>query len=517
MSLAFVRGLFGAGLFVFLSQPTHAAPSFDLSTVVDKAKKLAEQPYQAPAEVPQFLQELSYDQYQEIRFNPDLSLWGASESKFRVMMASPGTYYSHAVAINEIDAQGVRPVPFDKANFNFPNDTLSKRIPADLGYAGFRLTFPMETETVHNQFLSFAGASYFRGVGKNNQFGVSARGIAVDTGLRSGEEYPAFIEYWLERPPAEANSMVVYGLLNGPSVTGAYRFRVFPGEATRVEVTATLFMRREVGLLGMAPLTSMFYYGENTPRPHGEWRPQVHDSDGLLINNGVSGEWLWRPLTNPHSLRMSFLQTEDIRGFGLLQRDTDYARFEDLEARYDKRPSAWVETKGKWGKGEIVLVEIPSRSETNDNIVTFWRPLEPVGAGGEITREYTLHFGDASITGQPSAAAVQTFIGDGNRVGGGSVEGAYRVIVDFAGGQLDTLGPQASVVSSVSGGPEVEILEHFVEYSEPDNGWRLSMLVRPAPTASMSVRAYLSMEGEPLTETWTYELPPDSGVRAQGR
>lgn len=517
MSLTLVRGLVGAGLVIFFSQAAQAEPSFDLGIVIEKARKLAEQPYQAPLEVPQFLQELTYAQYQNIRFNPDFSLWGDSESKFRVMMASPGTYYSHAVAINEIDAEGVRPVPFDKASFNYPNDTLAKRIPADLGYAGFRLTYPMQTANVQNQFLSFAGASYFRGVGKNNQFGVSARGIAVDTGLRSGEEYPAFIEYWLERPAGNADSMVVYGLLDGPSVTGAYRFRVFPGEATRVEVTATLFMRRQVGLLGLAPLTSMFYYGENTPRPHGEWRPQVHDSNGLLINNGVSGEWLWRPLINPRGLRMSYLQTEDIRGFGLLQRDSDYARFEDLEARYEKRPSAWVETKGNWGKGEIVLVEIPSRSETNDNIVAFWRPTEPVGAGGEITREYTLYFGDTSITGQPSAVALQTFIGDGNRVGGGNVEGAYRIIVDFAGGQLDALDAQASVVSSATGAADVEILEHFVEYSEPDKSWRLSMLVRPAPTALMSVRAYLSMDGKPLTETWTYELPPDSGVRGQGR
>ncbi|MEX0604051.1 MAG: glucan biosynthesis protein G [Marinobacter sp.] len=517
MSSAFAYGLLGAGLFVFFSQAAQAESPFDLSTVAEKAKKLAEQPYQAPAEIPQFLRELTYSQYQEIRFKPEASLWSDSESRFRVMMASPGTYYGHAVAINEIDAEGVRSVPFEKANFNYPNDTLAKRIPADLGYAGFRLTYPMETDTVQNQFLSFAGASYFRGVGKDNHFGLSARGVAIDTGLRSGEEYPSFVEYWIERPDADADSMVVYSLLDGPSVTGAYRFRVFPGDATRVEVTATLFMRREVGLLGMAPLTSMFYYGENTPRPHGEWRPQVHDSDGLLIHDGNTGEWLWRPLINPHGLRMSYLQTEDVQGFGLLQRDTDYARFEDLEARYDKRPSAWVETKGNWGKGEIVLVEIPTRSETNDNIVAFWRPKEPVGAGEEISREYTLHFGDASVTGQPTAAAMQTFIGDGNRVGGGSVEGAYRIIVDFAGGKLDTLDAQASVVSSATGGADVEILEHFVEYSEPDKSWRLSMLVRPAPAALMSVRAYLSMDGEPLTETWTYELPPDSGVRAQER
>ncbi|WP_166267752.1 glucan biosynthesis protein G [Marinobacter caseinilyticus] len=510
--MVFVRGLLAAVWLVF-AIPCVDAATFTFDVVIDQARALAKQPYQALAQVPQFLRDLEYRQYQEIRFKPEASLWRGSKSKFQVMMMSPGTYYSQPVTLHEVDSDGVHTIAFDKSNFDYPNESLAKRIPADTGYAGFKLTYPMHDDTTQNQFLVFAGASYFRGVGRDNHFGLSARGIAVDTGLPSGEEYPMFVEYWIERPAAGADVMTVYGLLDGPSVTGAYRFQIHPGESTRVEVTAQVFLREDIQLLGFAPLTSMFYYGENTPRPVGEWRPQVHDSDGLLIHDGRSGEWLWRPLINPRKLRMSFLEVENLRGFGLLQRNSEFSQFEDAEARYDARPSAWVEPKGVWGKGQIVLVEIPTRSETHDNIVAFWHPAEPTLAGQQLSREYTLRFGSATLPGQPSAAAQQTFVGDGNRVGGGAVEGAYRVIVDFAGGKLAGLGPGASVVSSVTGGERVEVLEHFVEYIAPEKYWRLSMLVRPAADAILSLRAFLSLDGQPLTETWTYELPPQAGVR----
>lgn len=487
---------------------------FDFNAVIEKARERASQAYQAPPEVPQFLQDLTYNQYQEIRFKPEASLWQSDDSEFEIMTVTPGMYYGHPVQLNQVDGEGVREIPFRKSDFTYPTEELAKRIPADLGYAGFKVTYPLNTADTQNQFLVFAGASYFRGVGSANTFGVSGRGIAVDTGLRSGEEFPNFVEYWLVRPAADADSMVVYGLLDGPSVTGAYRFEVYPGDQTRVEVRSRLFFRENIGLLGVAPLTSMFYYGSNTVKPAGEWRPQVHDSDGLLIHDGVSGEWLWRPLINPRSLRMSYLQTNNVQGFGLMQRDTGFSGYEDMSARYDKRPSAWVETEGDWGKGEVVLVEIPTSSEANDNIVAFWRPQTPVESGDELDFGYSVSFGGPDITGQPLAPAVQTFLGDGNRLGGGAEAGAYRVIVDFAGGPLDELDPTAAVVSKVSGGKSAEVLEHFVEHIGPTNRWRISMLVRPAPEQTLALRAYLSLDSKPLTETWTYELPAGEDVRA---
>lgn len=490
------------------------AHAFGFADVVEMAKARAEKAYEPPSPAPQFLRDLSYSDYQAIRFKPEENLWRQGGSRFEVEMIPPGSYYTHAVKLNEVDSQGVTPIPFDKANFNYPNDAFAKRVPADLGYAGFKLTFPLYKETAQDEFLTFGGASYFQGIGRHNRFGLSARGIAVDTGLPSGEEVPSFVEFWLERPAGGSDTMRVYGLLDGPSVTGAYRFDIHPGDSTRIEVTAELFFRDNVELLGLAPLTSMFYYGENTIRPRGEWRPQVHDSDGLLIHDGASGEWLWRPLLNPRTLRMNYLEVGNLKGFGLMQRNTEFHQFEDMEARYDKRPSAWVDTKGDWGKGDVVLVEIPTRDETNDNIVAFWRPETGVKAGDHRKLEYALSFGGPGIVEQPTAHAEQTFVGEGDRIGGGNVEGAFRLIVDFDGGELDKLKPDAPVVSQVSGSEGVEVIEHFVEYNEPEQAWRLSMLIRPAPEKNMGVRGFLSIEGKPLTETWTYELPPNSDLRA---
>jgi glucans biosynthesis protein len=495
-----------------------AASGFEFQHVIDKARALAAQPYKAPPTIPRFMRELAYDQYQDIRFDPERSLWRESDSRFQVMFFSAGLYYAHPVAINVIDADGVHAVPYRKSWFTFADAELERRVPADLGFAGFKLAFPLIDGQEHNQFLVFAGASYFRGVGRDNAWGISGRGIAVDTGLPSGEEFPSFIEFWLERPAPGADALRFYGLLDGESLTGAYRFTAYPGTATRLEVEAVLFARDTVELLGVAPLTSMFFYGENTARPAGEWRREVHDSDGLLIHDGATGEWLWRPLVNPVHLEMDFFRTGNVRGFGLLQRDTEFASYHDLGARYERRPSAWVAPRGEWGPGEVVLVQIPTASETNDNIVAFWTPATKAAPAGEpLSFAYTVSFGAADVANTPMGRAVNTFVGDGNIIGGGNVEGAYRFIVDFAGGPLDKLKPRAAVVGTVSAGEGGEVIEHFVEYNDALRTWRLSILARPAAGKPLELRAFLREGDAALTETWTYRLPAINDIRARSR
>lgn len=494
-----------------------ADEAFGFDQVAEKARELAGQRWQAPPSVPDFMRELEYSRYQEIRFRDDRNLWRDTDSRFQVMLTPAGKYFTHAVALNEIRDGEVEPIRFARDLFTYPNEEFAKRVPPDLGFAGFRLTYPLRGPDINNQFLSFAGASYFRGVGRNDGFGLSARGIAIDTGQPNGEEFPSFIEFWLEQPDGDDDQVVVYGLLNGPSLTGAYQFTIRPGDTLDMDVHARLFFRHKVGLPGYAPLTSMFYYGENTLRPLGEWRPQTHDSDGLLVTDGENGEWLWRPLINPSALRISYLRTNNPRGFGLMQRNRDFRDFQDLEARYELRPSAWVEPEGDWGPGNVVLVEIPTRSEVNDNIVAFWSPENAPEGGTSVDLEYRMRFGPAGpgLTGHPSGYAVNTFIGDGNRIGGGDQEGSYRILVDFEGGVLGETDPGADVVSMVSANEQTEVLEHFVEYSEPTKQWRLSILVRPSGNETMALRAFLSLDDEPLTETWTYELPPGVDIRAK--
>ncbi|MGO1501767.1 MAG: glucan biosynthesis protein G [Marinobacter sp.] len=501
--------------FVILMTLTGHVQAFGFDDVADKAKALADEAYQPPAQAPDFLKNLGYADYQSIRFKPEESLWRSDKSRFQVMMIPQGSFYSQTVQLNVVDSEGVRPIGFDKTLFDYPNLELAKRIPADLGYAGLKLTYPLSGKGEQNQFLVFGGASYFRGVGANNAYGISGRGIAVNTGLPSGEQFPTFTEFWMERPKADSDVMVVYGLLDGRSLTGAYRFEIRPGKSTQMDVTAQLFFREDVEQLGQAPLTSMFFYGDNTLRPRGEWRPQVHDSDGLLINDGKTGEWLWRPLVNPAGLQLSYHHVQDLDGFGLIQRDRKFDDFQDSEARYDRRPSMWVKPLGNneegWGEGEVVLVEIPSSSETNDNIVAFFKSSQPVKARENRHLEYSVTFGEPEITEQPNGQAVRTFIGNG-RENGGSGD-ALRLIVDFKGGGLAGLRPDATVVSQVSGGEGVEVLEEFVEYIEVSDVWRLSILAKPSAGQPLTLRGFLNKDNEPVTETWTYLLGPKTDLR----
>lgn len=507
-------------LLVILWATSTTAWSFDYRTVVDKARLLAQQPYEAPRPIPKFMQEMSFHQYQGIRFKPEKSLWREAQSRFQVMLVPPGLYYTHAVKINVIDSGGVRPLAYSKDYFNFElgdAGETEKKIPPDIGFAGFKLTYPFKGKDAQNQFLVFAGASYFRGVGADNAFGLSARGLAIDTGLPSGEQFPSFIEFWLERPNAAAKSMTVYGLLSGESVTGAYRFVITPGAVTKMAVQATLFTRKEVRLLGVAPLTSMFFYGENTPRPRGEWRPRVHDSDGLLVHDGATGEWLWRPLINPKRLQMDYFMVGAVRGFGLMQRQGRFDAYEDYSTRYELRPSGWIEPQGEWGKGNVVLVQLPTPNETNDNIVAFWSPAERVPPGKPLSLAYTLSFGGPAVVNTPMAQAQDTYLGSGNLIGGGHVPGSYRFIVDFAGGPLAAHDPKTPVTGVVTALEEGQIIESFVEYLEPDSQWRLSILAKPAANRPLALRAFLKEGDKTLSETWTYYLPALDAAEIEGQ
>ena len=506
-----IKSLLGVMLLLAASV-SHAAQPFGLDDVVKMAQDLAAKPYKAPEPIPRFLREMNYQQFQGIRFDDSKSLWHAGGSMFQVMLMSPGLYFDHAVKINIIDSTGVHKLAYRKDMFTYSDADVEKLIPQDLGFAGFKLTFPFFDPKVQNQFLVFAGASYFRGVGKDNGWGISSRGIAVDTGLPSGEEFPSFNEFWLVHPAANSDQMVVYGLLDGPSVSGAYQFIIQPGEHTDVKVKCVLFPRKSIQLMGIAPLTSMFYYGENTSRPRGEWRTQVHDSDGLLIQNGDTGEWLWRPLINPNHLEMDYFSTVDVQGFGLLQRDTDYRDYDDLGARYDLRPSTWVTPDSKWGPGRIVLVQLPTREETNDNIVAFWSPQAPPTPEKPYEIGYTISFGNADMPPEKTGHVIHTFVGDGNIIGGGNKPGAYRVVVDFAGGELDKLSHRSVVDGVVTGLEGTDILEQYVEYNPVEHGWRLSLLAKPADGKSLALRAFLRQGDRTLTETWTYRLPADNDI-----
>lgn len=497
--------------------PLGSAAAFGLDDVAARAQEMAQKPYEAPKPIPQFMRDLSYDEFRSIRFDPKHSLWQDTNSRFQVMLVAPGRMFDHAVRINVVDGDQVQQVPFRKEYFSFGSESLRDRVPQDLGYAGFKLTFPLNRADVQDQFLVFAGASYFRGVAKGEAFGLSSRGAAIDTGLMTGEEFPSFVEYWLVRPKPDAQAMTVYALLDSPRLTGAYRFVVHPGAPTRIDTRAVLFSRDKMELLGVAPLTSMFFYGENTGRPTGNWRPEVHDSDGVLIHNGT-GEWLWRPILNPKTLQVDSFLVDNINGFGLLQRDRRFEAYEDPEADYQRRPSAWVQFKNNRGAGRVVLVQIPTRDETNDNIVAFWSPREAFPGGQRLEVEYELSFGNAGhVVDEPLARAANTFVGRGDIMGGGAADGAYRLVVDFRGRPLERLpagAPVEAVATAQEGG---KVLEQTVHYVAATDSWRMSLLARPAKGKPLVLRAFLRDGDEALSETWNYQLPVRNSIRGDAQ
>jgi periplasmic glucans biosynthesis protein len=482
-----------------------AAKRFGIDQVVERARNFAERPYEDPrGKIPQWLLDLSYDQWREIRYRPERALWADLHLPFTVQFFHPGLFYDRTVRVNVVEGRKIVPVDFSPGDFDYGRSEFASRVPQDLGWAGFRVHYPIKTRSYEDEVIVFLGASYFRAVGRDQVFGLSARGLAIDTALPSGEEFPWFREFWLVRPAAVAKSLTLYALLDSPSLTGAYRFEVTPGVQTQVDVEMHLFRRTGVKKLGIAPLTSMFLRGEAGGADPGDYRPEVHDSDGLLMASST-GEWIWRPLENPRSLSVTSFALTDPRGFGLLQRDRAFDHYQDLEARPDLRPSAWIAPAGAWGAGRVELVEIPTHRDANDNIVAYWVPSEVPPPKQPIAYSYSVYwYGDDPLR-PPGGRAVAT------RRDTGSVEGAVRFLVDFEGRELAAL-PEDTVlraIVSVGGSDEAEqVLEQQVLRNPVTKGWRLVFQVRRPEDEPVELRAFLQREDQALTETWTYLLRP---------
>ncbi|KEZ77825.1 glucan biosynthesis protein [Salinisphaera hydrothermalis] len=486
---------------------TELSGPFSYDKLIDQAKALAKKDYQAPAKVPQFLTKLSPDQLSQISFKRDDALWHDQKLPFQVMFYHPGSYYEHAVTIHVIKDGKTTTVQFDKNDFNYPNDDLKKKVPDDLGYAGLKLLHTLGDPKKMDEVVSFLGASYFRALGADEHYGLSARGLAINTGnTQKGEEFPNFTQFWLVDPGDKSKDMTLYALLDSPSVTGAYKFVITPGQATHTHVEETLFTRKDIAKLGIAPLTSMFTWGENSLARINDYRPEAHDSDGMLISS-ANGEWLWRPLVNPQKLWMNQFDANNVRGFGLMQRDRNFDDYQDLNYEYEKRPNAWVTPDGDWGKGHLELVEIPSDSEVNDNISLYWVPQEPVKAGQRLHFAYDIKWSSDLAVPKSLGHAIATRVGMA-AVAPGQQKNQVRVVIDFVGGELSKLTDANSVQPKVNATRDVTLNNIQAVRNPHTGGWRLSFLV---PTSALDkpleLRAYLAdANGGGLTETWSYLL-----------
>jgi glucans biosynthesis protein len=482
--------------------PAHARFAFD--DVVEKARRVAQEPFKEPrGQIPDWLLKISYDEWRDIRFRADRALWRELKLPFQVQFFHPGLYYDRVVNINVVKTGVVTPLKFSPSLFDYGKNEFASRVPQELGFAGFRVHYPIKTPNYYDEVIVFLGATYFRALGRDEVFGLSARGLAVDTAESHGEEFPYFKEFWLVTPAPKAKEMTLYALLDSPRVTGAYTFVVAPGDETVVKVDLRLFLRKEIGKLGIAPLTSMFFHGENTGRFFDDWRPEAHDSDGVLLSF-PTGEWLWRPLDNPKTLHLSGPQMENPRGFGLLQRDRNFDHYQDLETRSEIRPSAWTVPRGDWGRGRVEVVEIPTPSDVNDNVVAYWVPEKAPTPAEPASFAYAVSWYGDDPARPPQGRVVST------RRDSGTIENGQRFVIDFEGKNLSAIPGDRVLrgVVSIQGGDEAgELLDQHVVKNVLTGGWRLSFQVRPKKRP-LELRAFLEEAGETLTETWSYAILP---------
>lgn len=469
---------------------------FSIDLLRARARALAGHPYQAPrSNLPRDLHDLTYDQYRDIRFRPSEALW--TEQAFSAQFFHPGFYYESPIRIFQIADEKARELRFSPRLFDYGANKFNvARLEENIGFAGFRIHHRLNSPGVVDELIAFLGASYFRALGRHMQYGLSARGLAIGTASETGEEFPYFSEFYLERP-VDPNSLVIHALLDSPSLTGAYTFTVRPGDETVIDVGISLYTRSKVEQIGIAPLTSMFFFGANDRQEVDDFRPAVHDSDGLMLLTGA-GEWIWRPLVNPARLRISTFTDRNPKGFGLMQRNRHFSTYQDLEARYETRPSAWIEPVGGWGAGGIVLIEIPTDEEINDNIVAFWRPANPLPAKSEWQGAYRVHWcRDVSFVAPRLGATLATRIGRGTR------EGSRKFVLDFAGGPLPAA-PDAAIRAQLwtSRGELEHVVTHFNDIA---SSWRVTFELLPVGDDPIELRCILTNGAQHLTETWSYQ------------
>ena len=478
-----------------------AETNFSFDGLRARASALAAKPYVAPASrVPAWLLKLSYDEHRRIRFDETHSWWRQEGLPFQLQFFHPGFVQNSTVQISEVSGGKAELIKFSRDLFIYDRLTPGE-LPPTMGFAGFRILYPLNKPG--DEVGAFQGASYFRMLCQKTIYGLSARGLALNTAEPGGEEFPIFTEFWIEKPLPVAKSITVYALLDSVSVAGAYRFDIAPGAETIVQVKTALFFRKAVKTVGLAPLTSMFWHGENTNTVTNDFRPEVHDSDGLMINTGT-GEWLWRPLDNPASPRVASFSDRAPRGFGLMQRDRNFENYQDMEAAYHKRPGGWVEPIGNWGNGSVRLVELSTPDETNDNIVAFWVPERLPAPGEALELQYRLHWVVDQIH-PPVGYVVATRHGR-TKTHESDLE---RFFIDFGGPTLTTHEADPAVESVVTVGSGATLVHSIVQKNPYNGTWRAAFAIKPDGSGHpVELRCFLRKPDHVLTETWSYLWQP---------
>lgn len=499
-----------------LSTVAHAEESaandapFDFDSFSARMKLMAKDTYVPPSvALPPAYANLNYDGFRKVQFDHEKAKWLDKQIGYAVHAFPMGWLFKEPVSVFTLDGGKAQPIGFQTSDFNFHDAAVQKEAEAEPfpGVAGIRVNYPLNNPDIIDELVVFLGASYFRSLGRFNAYGISARGLLINSWREGPEEFPRFSEFYFEKPVA-GQPLVVYAALESQSVTGAYKFEITPAsetvQETVMDVTARLYFRADVPELGIAPLTSMFLFGESNRTGFDDYRPQVHDSNGLFVL-GENAMPMWRALNNTPQLGNSYLWDPNLKAFGLYQRDRNFETYQDAGAHYERRPSLLVTPTGDWGQGSVRLIEIPSKLEADDNIVAFFIPAEPVKAGDEREFRYRLAWGDLMPTdGDPLAHVVETRAGQGGVSGVENAATLRKFVIDFKGGELDSLPPETEFEVAAEASAGLIVTTTFSKVAA--NGvWRLVLDVDTTQQTLIELKASVGLAGKPLTETWLYQ------------
>jgi periplasmic glucans biosynthesis protein len=483
--------------------PNAPSTPFSWDVLNAEAKTLAGKPFDAEHyKGPPAVANLDYDLYRQIRFDPKKAVWAEDPLNFRLQLFHGGYIYKDPVELYITEDGQARRIPYHRDFYTFGLAEKPLEISDKEGfYSGFRVHSPIYKPDDFSEFVVFQGASYFRSKAKGQTYGLSARGIAIDTGLDGKvEEFPAFRAFWIEKPKPGETSITCYGLLDGPSISGAYKFVCALGDNSVIDIECQLYPRAPITHAGIAPFSSMFFYGPASSRHPDDFRPRVHDSDGLSIHTG-NGDWIWRPLVTADFILYSVFFDDDPKGFGLIQRLRGFEHYEDIGAGYQNRPSTWVEPLSGWGEGSVDLIELPTGSEYVDNIVTFWRPKEPLQPGQTYNFRYRLTWLWQAPVPETLAQVKKT------GAGLGLAPGSRFLLIDFAGGDVFAEADEEywdfDVHASAGFIKAFSVTPHpFID------GKRIGIEYHPDGDKVADLSFQIRKMGAPISEKWVYRWAP---------
>jgi glucans biosynthesis protein len=474
-----------------------AAPVFSEEWLLGQAEGIAAKPFVAPVlNMPPELAELDRRKYDAIRFKPDATIWKDEPLAFSLQPFHTGFQYKTPVEINLVEGGQIRPFPYSPSLFDYGDPLKPPPADSQSGFSGFRVLGPISRPDGKDAFTSFQGASHFRAIATGQVFGALTRAISINTAQPEGEEIPSYRSFWIVKPAQGERKLTAYALLDSPSLSGAFKFTIEPGRTTVIDVDCSLFPRRNLTHVGIAPLSGMYFFGNADPTQTTDYRPNVHATEGLQIWTST-GEWIWRPVTNPEQIQYSVFVDRTPRGFGLSQRERAFGHFEDIDGRFGDRPTIWVEPIGDWGDGAVDLIEVPSTGEIYDNIIAFWRPKTPLAEKARRSFRYRLHWGWEPPVRSTQSFVKQTRIGDR-----GSKERRFFVIDFVSGHSCNTCNvPQFTAALQAGDG---EIRNVTVRDNPATGGQRVTFEFRPGGERQTDLRCQLQQNGQVVSETWVY-------------